>query len=263
MKKTFLKITNRLLAGLDLELVQRSKEPPLLYPPNPAEREEIDRLIREFAARQDPSRKNIANADQWAAYLDDVRLSFFAEVLQLILERGIPLEHQRVADFGSGTGYLLRMIHRQAPHAELVGFDSFAEVNELASMICPAATYDEDFDEGEELFDLLVCTEVLEHLKYPKQRLQQLAGRVRAGGHLVLTVPNGRTDTHPANNAREDGTGYWGHCHYWSPESWPLFLAEAIGGRGQIEAGLLPSGGNFAVITLNEQPTGPSRHVDE
>ena len=248
---TLLSMANGLLAGLGLELVRRKPEERLDFPPTAEERAEVNRIIREFAARQDPSKAAVSSADQWAAYLGDIRLSFFAEFLQLVLDRNIPLNHQRVADFGSGTGYLLRLIQRQAPEAELVGFDSFPEVNELAKMICPTATYYEHFDARHDRFDVIFCTEVLEHLKYPRQRLQQLADRVDPGGRLILKVPNGRTDTHAAKNAREDGTAYWGHCHFWSPESWPLFLEEAVGDRGRFEAGTLPSGGNWGIVTLN------------
>ncbi|HXJ23563.1 MAG TPA: methyltransferase domain-containing protein [Polyangia bacterium] len=40
-------------------------------------------------------------------------------------------------------------------------------------------------------FDVVVCTEVLEHVPAPSELLRQLAGKVRPGGALCLTTPNG------------------------------------------------------------------------
>jgi 2-polyprenyl-3-methyl-5-hydroxy-6-metoxy-1,4-benzoquinol methylase len=41
------------------------------------------------------------------------------------------------------------------------------------------------------LFDVVVATEIIEHVAHPDQFLAQLATLVRPGGHLVLTTPNG------------------------------------------------------------------------
>lgn len=41
------------------------------------------------------------------------------------------------------------------------------------------------------LFDVIVATEIIEHVAHPDQFLAQMAGLVKPGGHLVLTTPNG------------------------------------------------------------------------
>jgi 2-polyprenyl-3-methyl-5-hydroxy-6-metoxy-1,4-benzoquinol methylase len=41
------------------------------------------------------------------------------------------------------------------------------------------------------LFDVVVATEIIEHVAHPDQFLAQMAALVRPGGHLVLTTPNG------------------------------------------------------------------------
>lgn len=41
-------------------------------------------------------------------------------------------------------------------------------------------------------FDVVVATEVIEHVAHPDQFLQKLASFVRPGGYLVMTTPNGR-----------------------------------------------------------------------
>jgi 2-polyprenyl-3-methyl-5-hydroxy-6-metoxy-1,4-benzoquinol methylase len=42
-----------------------------------------------------------------------------------------------------------------------------------------------------ELFDVVVATEIIEHVAHPDQFLAQLKTLVKPGGHLVLTTPNG------------------------------------------------------------------------
>jgi len=75
---------------------------------------------------------------------------------------------------------------------------------------------------------------------------------LRPNGRLVLTVPDGRTDTSSARKLREDESGYWGHVHFWSPESWPLFLSQSLGPTAELETGQVSSGENFAVIRVSE-----------
>lgn len=158
---------------------------------------------------------------------------------------------KRIADFGSGTGYLIRLIDQQAEPSKLVGIDSYPKFNELAKKMCPAADYYESLDQINGQFDLIFCTEVLEHLVNPGRQLRALAERLQPAGTLVLTVPNGRTDRTPARAIREDGTGYWGHINFWSPESWHIFLTELFP-DDTVKTGVLPSQPNFAIVQRNE-----------
>jgi 2-polyprenyl-3-methyl-5-hydroxy-6-metoxy-1,4-benzoquinol methylase len=61
-------------------------------------------------------------------------------------------------------------------------------------------------------FDLITCTEVLEHLEYPELALYNLLKALKDGGNLIITVPDGRKDT------------YIGHINFWSQESFKLFI---------------------------------------
>jgi 2-polyprenyl-6-hydroxyphenyl methylase/3-demethylubiquinone-9 3-methyltransferase len=49
-----------------------------------------------------------------------------------------------------------------------------------------------DLPPPEPPFDVVLATEVIEHVAHPDEFLRKLATLVRPGGHLVMTTPNGR-----------------------------------------------------------------------
>ena len=67
-----------------------------------------------------------------------------------------------------------------------------------------------------ENYDLITCTEVFEHLEFPEKAFSNLLNAIKQNGILVITVPNGRKDT------------YVGHIHFWSPESFKLFITKVL-----------------------------------
>ena len=146
----------------------------------------------------------------------------------------------------------MRLIQNVTQSVDLFGFDTFVEMNELARMFCPTATVqDLPFQAVEDTFDVIFCTEVLEHLVDPAAALRKLLRCLKPSGVLILTVPDGRIDQHPAGAIRSDGSAYWGHINFWSPESWTLFINASIEEPIQVVARLLKSGKNFAAISCN------------
>lgn len=226
---------------------RQPKETPR-WPVDPAERSALLGDLERFA-REKPGRGLWSSPSKAREYLSDKRLCFYSELLKVCDRQGIRFSGADVADIGSGTGYLLRKIHASSPDSRLTGYDTYPEITELARALCPAARFVlRDLHEiGDERYDVIFCTEVLEHLFHPGQALRQLLAALRAGGTLVLTVPNGRSDTYEALGMFENGRGHWGHINFWSPESWPIFVREHAG-EADLSFGTLPSGENYAVI---------------
>jgi SAM-dependent methyltransferase len=114
---------------------------------------------------------------------------------RLILELLERLNYQSVLDIGCGNGEMLREIHLRNKSVRLVGTDISANVIEinrtklpfefkvldLSTMILP------------EKFDLVICSEVLEHIANYKDAARNL--RAMCSGSLVITVPSGKV--HP------------------------------------------------------------------
>ena len=86
-------------------------------------------------------------------------------------------------------------------------------------------------------FDIVFCTEVLEHLLYPHIALQNIIHLSQDSGVIMITVPNGRIDT------------FEGHINFWSPESWKVFIESNISDQEfEVKVGLIDNLTNFAIL---------------
>ena len=127
-----------------------------------------------------------------------------------------------VVDVGCGAGHLLAQIdERMSGRAELVGVDhAVSGIERLRQRLPGAEGIVADIgqlDLGDRRFDLVVCTEVLEHLDEPAVAVSAL-GRLRAvDGVVVVTVPDGAHDT------------WEGHVNFWTDAELAALLAP-IGG---------------------------------
>jgi SAM-dependent methyltransferase len=97
-------------------------------------------------------------------------------------------------DVGCGDAALLRMLRERFPKVRYSGVDLSAVVVEQNRAALP----DMDFsvcnvavDPLPGPFDVVVCTEVLEHLDDPGRALASIAAATKAGGHAVITTPTG------------------------------------------------------------------------
>ena len=244
---------NRLLRKMGYEIRRIPVEHS--YPPPPdAERMELEAALHEFA-RREPADSPCSDAGALRRYLSNRRIALFNDLLEQCHREGIAFAGRGVADVGSGTGYLLRLVGQRASDARLTGYDTFGDLLGLAQRLCPEASFfQRDLFEIATEFDVVFCTETLEHLERPAAALRALFDLVTPGGALVITVPDGRIDQHASGERREDGTAYWGHIHFWSPESWRLFVAGEIGGRARIVFGQCATGENYAMVF---RPAGP------
>jgi SAM-dependent methyltransferase len=109
-----------------------------------------------------------------------------------LLDEVTPLSPSRVLDAGCGEGHVSAWLAKAVPAAQITGVDGRAEALLTFRARNPGANAVEGdlealpFPAG--AFDLVVCTEVLEHLLDPRRALREL-GRV-SDGHLFLTVPH-------------------------------------------------------------------------
>ena len=180
------------------------------------------------------------NAKGVRSYLADDRIVFFHDVIDAARSTGVEFFGKNVADVGSGTGYLLRLIQEHSP-ARLVGYDMYEALNIVASVICPSAEIvtGDLFKQPSEAHDIVFCMETLEHQIDPTLALRQLMKYVKPGGTLILTVPDGRKDTTDPGGKYPGGTGYYGHVNFWSIESFTYFVSATLGSECGVQTMLV------------------------
>lgn len=103
-------------------------------------------------------------------------------------------KEQRILDAGCGEGHLLERLHRLSPHSHYYGVDITQAALEKAQERCPWATLKSANLSGTGFppayFDVVVCTEVLEHVYEYEAVIRELKRVLRPGGRLILTFPN-------------------------------------------------------------------------
>jgi 2-polyprenyl-3-methyl-5-hydroxy-6-metoxy-1,4-benzoquinol methylase len=140
----------------------------------------------------------------WRRYgdLDAVSpAAFHRRRLVTKLALGCAPDARRILDVGCGAGGLLRQLVRCYPDAQLSGADVSAQaLTDTRDRVGACDLFllrlgDPDFTQthAQRLgsFDMLLCSEVLEHVADDELAAGQLVSLVAPGGWLVITVPGG------------------------------------------------------------------------
>lgn len=113
------------------------------------------------------------------------------ECLSGWINRHVP---RRVLDVGCGSGAFLTIPLAEAhPDVIFVGVDQDEHTirHAQASHRCPNLRFLCDWPDSEPPFDLVIASEVIEHVEDPDGFLEDCLASLRPGGYLVVTLPNG------------------------------------------------------------------------
>jgi SAM-dependent methyltransferase len=142
-------------------------------------------------------------------YFTEERLGFYRQVCERLV--ALNIRPSSILDVGCGSGHLLVEVRRAFPAAQVIGTDFSPESIRLARELHPLIQFQvqDVFELGKigHQFDLVLCTEVLEHLEDADLAMEALHGACRVGGTIAVTVPDGCRDT------------FAGHFNFWTPES--------------------------------------------
>jgi 2-polyprenyl-3-methyl-5-hydroxy-6-metoxy-1,4-benzoquinol methylase len=109
-----------------------------------------------------------------------------------LLELALADDPQRALDVGCSSGYLARPLADRG--VRVVGVELDPDAADEARGVCEdvvvgdVETMELPFDTGS--FDVVVCGDLIEHLRDPGSAMARLRPFLRPGGRLVLTTPN-------------------------------------------------------------------------
>jgi len=117
---------------------------------------------------------------------------FLNNFKSLLLEQIKQLHPESILDVGAGEGFTLEAIRLQKIAKKIEGIEYTDEAIALGKKLHPQVTIKKgniyELPYKPNSFDMVLCTEVLEHLENPEQALKELK-RV-SKKYLILSVPN-------------------------------------------------------------------------
>ncbi|HAB19346.1 MAG TPA: class I SAM-dependent methyltransferase [Verrucomicrobiota bacterium] len=119
---------------------------------------------------------------------DSLIVDHVARIVRTLVPAGQPLRH---LDVGAGWGHLIHRLQISHPQIECQGIDYNPAHFELHGV--PIAHGDFNVDRlpyPDASFDLVTCTEVVEHLENYRHVLREAFRVTRPGGWLVVSTPN-------------------------------------------------------------------------
>lgn len=108
----------------------------------------------------------------------------------------IPIsQNARVLEIGAANGATLTALKRTGKAREVVGVELFPieggeHVRSTIDRLIIADVEEQNLDLESKSFDVLICADVLEHLRDPWGTLRYLTSLVRRGGIVVVSLPN-------------------------------------------------------------------------
>jgi 2-polyprenyl-3-methyl-5-hydroxy-6-metoxy-1,4-benzoquinol methylase len=135
------------------------------------------------------------STDTLQAEYDNKGAAYFAYARNDLIDLLPPMSPGRVLEIGAGDGSTLVALKRRGMAREVVG----VELSQAADVRVHDGAIDrfivgnvenQDFDFAPASFDVLICGDVLEHLRDPWVAMGYLCGFLRPGGVALVSLPN-------------------------------------------------------------------------
>lgn len=151
---------------------------------------------------------------QFLSEADNARVRLTEEIVEHIVSR--VADHAQVVDIGCGAGDLLLALRRKCPTVSVAGLDFSPKALERARKNLPDGDFVLDriskLPYDDERFDVVLCTDTLEHLERPVTLVEELVRICRPDGSVVIVVPDGDVDD------------FLGHVWFWNEASLTALL---------------------------------------
>lgn len=131
-------------------------------------------------------------ADRWEIEINKKETEKRIKVIFDELLDGIDLKNKKVLDAGCGLGFFSKKMYQRG--ALVTGIDIGEKLVKITRKKVPAGEFrvgnvlNIPFGDGK--FDIVLCTEVIEHTKNPKKAISELFRVTKKGGLIIITTPN-------------------------------------------------------------------------
>lgn len=149
------------------------------------------------------------------------------------------LKQSFIMEVGCGEGYLINYITKKNPKLKIIGLDINKTVLEYAKILNPTVHFlnksilSLPFENN--TIPLIICSEVLEHIKKPSKAISELL-RVSSIG-IILTVPNEPlfvlSNMASLNYLKNLGNPL-GHINHWHTKSFVNYFMKNWGSKAKI-----------------------------
>lgn len=107
----------------------------------------------------------------------------------------LPKNPKTLLDVGCADGYLLKKISALLPGTKIYGVDVSRKLIETAKLRSPKIKFAvadvHNLPFPNDKFDVILCTEVLEHLVSPEIALEEMKRVVKKGGSIIIELDSG------------------------------------------------------------------------
>lgn len=141
------------------------------------------------------------------------------------------LEPTTILDAGCGEGFTMNKLKENGIGKKIEGVEYSKDAIQLGKKLFPNLTFKEgsayDMPYENNSFDLIVCTEVLEHLEDPKKAIRELLRVTKK--YLIISVPNEPlfmiSNFLRGKNLSRFGNDE-GHVNHWNPSNLKRYLTQ-------------------------------------
>ena len=113
-----------------------------------------------------------------------------SQVLQIL-----PTNSQSVLDIGCSSAVLTAKVAKALPKSKVTGLDSYKKAIDFAKVKYPHIEFvvadAHKLPFKDKAFDLVICTETLEHLIDPKQALREMKRVLKKNGQAIISMDSG------------------------------------------------------------------------
>ncbi len=133
------------------------------------------------------------NEEEWKGWKSDDSVFYNERRLFVLADLVVKLKPDRILDIGCGSGFLAGLIRKQLPDIKIHGVDFSIEAlkrcKNTSQVYCVDIEHSHiPFKDG--TFDLIICSEVLEHLFRPEHIVAEIHRLLTIDGIGIVTVPN-------------------------------------------------------------------------